>query len=143
MDIIIDNRKILHGSGRVPEGWLDLPLSILDLQKSLIFKFLCSLWDKSNGRIKITYEHHPLNQEDPQWIRKGSWKMSRSNFKVKRSVNYQFVCTLQDKFNGVVKITYRFSLDQKGFLKDDQIYFCEFWSNKKVWYNNLYLPCDY
>ena len=40
IDIIIDVRKILYGSGRVPEGWLDLPLYIFELQRS-IYKSIC------------------------------------------------------------------------------------------------------
>ena len=80
MDIIISVMKILHRSGRVPEGWQDLLLSNSELQRSVIYQYVCTLWDKSNGVIKITYGHHPWNQEDPPWIRKGSWKMTRSTF---------------------------------------------------------------
>ena len=71
--------------------------------------------------------HHPWNQEDPPWIRKGSWKMTRSNFEVQRSVKYQFVYTLWNKFNGVVKITYGHLPWSKEDppLNDDQILFFE------------------
>ena len=103
IDIILRVRKILHVSG----GFLNADNNyFFVLQRSVIYQFVCTLWEKSNGVIVITYEHHPWNQEYPPWIRKGSWKMTISNFEVKRSVIYHFVCTLQDKFNGVVKSTY-------------------------------------
>ena len=50
------------------------------------------MWDKSNGVMKITYGHHPWNQE--------------------------------------------------GFLSDNQIYFCKFFSYREVWYINLYVLCE-
>ena len=82
MDIIISVMKIdiLHGSGRDPEGWQNLLLSIFELQRSVIYQYVCTLWDKSNGVIKITHWHPPWNQEDPPWIRKVSLKMTRSTF---------------------------------------------------------------
>ena len=73
-------RNVLHGSGRVPEGWSDLTLPMFELQSSKIYQLVCSLWEKSNGVIKITFGHHLWNQEGPPWIRKGSWKMTRSTF---------------------------------------------------------------
>ena len=46
----------------------------------MIYQFLCTLWEKSNGVIKITFGHHYWILEDPPWIRKGSWKITRSTF---------------------------------------------------------------
>ena len=108
MDIILPILIILHASGRLYQEHygLDLLLSIFELQRSVIYQFVFTLWDKFNGVIIITYEHHFSNPDYPSWIRKGSWMMTRSTFELQRSVIYQFVCTLQDKFNGVVKITY-------------------------------------
>ena len=65
--IIIGVKKILHGSGRVPEGWPDLLLSNFKLQRSVIYQLVCTFWYKSNGVIKITYAHHFWNQEEPLW----------------------------------------------------------------------------
>ena len=53
---------------------------IFFVQSSLIYQFLCILWDKFNGLIEITHRHHPWNQEDLTWIQKDSWKMTRSAF---------------------------------------------------------------
>ena len=69
-------RNILHGSGK----WPDLLLSIFQLQRSVIYQFVCTRQDKSNFVIKMAYGHHPWNQEGPLWIRKGSWIMTRSTF---------------------------------------------------------------
>ena len=76
--IIIGVKKILHGSGRVPEGWPDLLLSNFELHRSLIYQFVCTLQDQYNSVITITYGHHLWNQESPPWFKKGSWKISRS-----------------------------------------------------------------
>ena len=35
----------------------------------------------------------------------------------------------------------RSSLNQEGFLKDDQIYFCKFLSYREVWYTNFNVHC--
>ena len=78
MDIIIGVKKFLHGSGRGPEGWPDLLLSNVKLQRSAIYQFVCTFWYKSNCVIKITYVQHSRNQEDPLWMRKGSWKRTSS-----------------------------------------------------------------
>ena len=106
MGIILGFMKIHHVSERVPEWGPELFLSDFVLQRSVIYQFVCTLGDKSNSVIKVTCGHHPWNQEDRPCIRKGSWMMTRSNFEVKRSLIYLFVCNLQDKFIGVVKTTY-------------------------------------
>ena len=36
----------------------------------------------------------------------------------------------------------RSSMDQEGFLKDDQIYFCQYLSYREVWYINFYVLCE-
>ena len=40
MDIIIGVKNILHGSGRGPEGWPDLLLSKIKLQRNVIYHFV-------------------------------------------------------------------------------------------------------
>ena len=79
-DIILGIRKILHGSGSVFEKLPDLLLTIFEQHKGVIYQFKCTLQDKSNSVITITYGYHPWNQEDPLWIRKDSWNMTRSRF---------------------------------------------------------------
>ena len=90
--------------------WPDLLLETFQLQRNVIYQFVCTLQDKSNGMIEVAYGHHPWNQAGPPWTRKGSWMMTRSTFcqffLLQRSVIYPFVCMLQDKYNDVVKITY-------------------------------------
>ena len=39
--------------------------STFELQGSVIYQRQCTLKNKSNGVIKITYGHHPWNREDP------------------------------------------------------------------------------
>ena len=152
MDIIVGVKKILHTSGRVPGGWQDLLLSNFELHRSVIYQFVCTLWDKSNGVIKIPYGHHPWNQEDPPWIRKGSWKMTRSTFvniwateKCDISISMYFVrqiqwCHQNHLWTSSLESGRSF-MDQEGFLKDDQIYCWKFLSYREVWYINLNVLC--
>ena len=153
MDVIFGIRKIIHGSGRVPERWPDLLLTIFELQRSLIYKCLCTLWDKFHGVIKITYGHHPWNQEDPSWIRKGAWKMTRSTFEFfwvteKCDISIYMCFARQIKWCGqnylrkLSLVSGRSSMDKEGFLKDDQIYFCQFLSYREVRYISLYVLCE-
>ena len=74
MDIIIGVKKFFHGWGRVLVGWPDIILSNFELQKSVIYKFVCTLWEND------TNEYNLWNQEDYPWIRKSSWMMNRSTF---------------------------------------------------------------
>ena len=67
MDIILGVRMVLHGSRRVSDGPPYLLLSIFELQRSVIFQFVCTLQYKSNGVFKITYGHH-------YWCQKGFLK---------------------------------------------------------------------
>ena len=48
--------------------------------KKCDYKLLCTLQDKFNGVVRITFEHLPWSKEDPPGIRKGSEKMTRFTF---------------------------------------------------------------
>ena len=102
MNITIGVRNILNGWGRLPEGWTDLLLYIFELQRSVIYQFVCTLWDKSNGVIKITYGHHPWGKEYPPCIRKTISGTFLINFflDIYISVVCQIVCIFKDKSNG-------------------------------------------
>ena len=104
------------------------------------------VWSKSLTDI-IRY------QEDPPWIRKGSWKMTRSTFvnlctteKCDISIFMYFTKQIQwcDQYHIWTSFleSGRSFLDQEGFLKDDHIYVGKFFSNREVWYINLYLLCE-
>ena len=83
MDIILGVSKILHGSGRVNNPWCkkDSPWirkgSWRMIRTCLKDQLVCTLQDKSDYGVTITYGHHPWCQKDPPWIRKGSWGMIR------------------------------------------------------------------
>ena len=116
----------------------------------MIYQFVCNFRDKSNGVIKHTYQHHPWNQEDPPWIRKGSWKLTRSTFvnclatkKCDISICMYFARQIQlldQNYLWTSSLTSRrSSMDQEGVLKDNQIYFFQMLSYKKVQFTNLYV----
>jgi len=142
IDIILGIRKILHGSGRVPERWPDLLLTIFELQRSVIYQFECTLQYKSNGLVKITYGYHSWCQEDHPWIRKGSWSMTRSTF-----VNFRatekcdiLICMYfvrqihlygQNDLWTSSLVSGRSSMDQEGFLNDDQKDYVPFFATYK------------
>ena len=153
INIILGIRKILHGLGRVPERWPDLLLTIFELQKSVIYKFECTLQDKSTGLVKITNGHHLWCQEDPPWIRKGSRRMRWSTFVNFRATekcdvsicmyivrqiqlwgqNYLWISSL---------VSGRSSMNQEGFLNDEQTIFIIFLCYIEVWHINLYVLCE-
>ena len=153
MDIIFGISKVLHGSGRVLEIWPYLLLSIYELQRSVIYEFVWTFQDKSNDVVNNTYGHHRKCHEDPPWIRKRSWRMTKSTFvkfwateKCDISICMYFVRQIQwcDKNHSLASSleSGRSSLDQEGFLKDDQIYFCQFLSYREVWYINFCALCE-
>ena len=109
IDIFLGVRRILHGSERVPKGWPDILLSILELQKSVTHTFFvpCEtgpmvlsklLINIILGFIKILHESGRVSE--------GWTDLLLYIFGLKRSVIYQILCTLWDKSNNAIKITY-------------------------------------
>ena len=153
MDIILWIRMILPGSGRAPGRWPGLLLSIFELQRSVIYQFVCTLRDKSNGVIKISYGHHLWNQEDPSCIRKVSWKLTISTFvnfwatkkcdiSICMYIARQIQWCCQNYLRTSSLVSRRSSMDQEEVLKDDQIRFCQIFSYREVWFINLYVLFD-
>ena len=89
-----------------------------------------------------------IHQEYPPWIR----KMTRSTFvnfsateKCYISIGMYYARQIQfcDQ-NGLWTPSLesgRSSMDQEGFLNNDQIYFCHFFSYREVWCIHLYVLC--
>ena len=68
--------------------------------EGVIYQFVCTLWDKFNSVIKITYGHHPWGKECPPCIRKTISGTLLINFFLDISVVCQIVCIFKDKSNG-------------------------------------------
>ena len=66
-------------SGRVSDGWPDISLLMLELQRSVIYKYLCLMWDKSHGVVKITLWMTSLELGMSSMDQEGSWLSSIRN----------------------------------------------------------------
>ena len=121
MDIIFGIRKVSHGSGRVFEKLPDLFLTIFELQRSLIYQFVCILRGKSNKRVTITFEHHP-GRVPEGWTFVHFWATEKCDISIcmlfARQIQWcgkHYLC-ISSLVSG------RSSMDQEGFLKDDHIF---------------------
>ena len=73
MNIILSVRNTLHGSGRFPEAWTDLRLLIFELKRSVIYKFVCTLWDKSIFELQRSVIYQFLWT---LWFKSNGWSKS-------------------------------------------------------------------
>ena len=95
--------------------------STFELQGSVIYQCQCTLKNKSNGVIKITYGHHPWNREDPL-----DPPLFEKDFKI-RSAFVVTTCLLKNStYMYMIRNTLTFPIyespiilgvmDQKGFI---------------------------
>ena len=120
-----------------------------ELQRSVIYQFVCTLQDISNDVVKTTSLVSKRSYIDQEEFLKNDqiYFCQILSYKEVWYINlYVFVRQIQwcDQ-NHLWTLSLesgRSYVDQKGFLKDDQIYYCKFLSYRVLWYINLYVTCE-